>query len=221
MSKVRLFESSGRSAHIYSYSYQSFKSLWEQGDYVGLRYNNIVYSSHPETFEAFPAINYNEDLCPSKGDKSVYRSDDIIEINIFNSEYEEIVLMKEGTIVSSEFYVEDTHLYNDLKPGVYSVFLHSGNNVSASTSFEVIETDVGCYLSKKGDSVIIEFKSSAKADYGALCTIDGSSWYFQISEDARKEGRVVVPSWDLPEYYCKIVFQGEYGSVINKPIRVE
>ncbi len=221
MSKVRLFESSGKNAHIYSYSYQSFKSLWEQGDYIGLRYNNIVYSSHPETFEAFPAINYNEDLCPSKGDRSVYRSDETIEINIYNSGYDKIVLMKEGTIVSSEFYVGDTHLYNDLKPGVYSIFLQSGKSVSALASFEVIEIDVDCFLNKKGDSVIIEFKSSAKADYGALCTIDGSSWYFQISEDDRKKGRVVVPSWVLPEYYCKVVFQGEYGSAINKPIRVE
>ena len=221
ISKVRLFESSGRSAHISSYSYQSFKNLWEQGNYVGLRYNNIVYSTRPETIEAFPAVNYNEDLCPSKGDRSVYRSDDIIEIDIFNSGYDEIVLMREGTIVSSEFYLGDSYHYSNLEPGVYSVFLQSKESVSDSTSFEVIEVDVGCSLSKKGDSVIIEFNSTAKADYGALCTIDGSSWYFQISEDARKKGYIVVPSWDMPEYYCKVIFQGEYGSVINKPVRVE
>lgn len=221
MSKVKLFESSGRSAHIYSYSYQDFKSLWEQGNYVGLRYNNMVYSTSPQSYEAFPIISYNEDLCPSKGDKSVYRTDEIVEISIFNPGYEEIVLMKEGTIFSSETYSVDTHHYRNLTPGMYSVFLQSGENVSASASFEVIETEVRCSLGRKGESVIIEFKSSVKADYGALCKIDGSSWYFQISDDARREGRIVVPSWDLPKYYCKVIFRGEYGSIINKPVRVK
>ena len=221
MSKVKLFESSGKSAHIYSYSYQDFKSLWEQGNYVGLRYKNIVYSTSPQNYDAFPIINYNEDLCPSKGDKSVYRTDEIVEINIFNSGFEEIVLMREGTIVSSETYSVDTHHYSKLNPGMYSVFLQSGEKVSASASFEVIETDVRCSLDRKGRSVIIEFNSSAKADYGALCTIDGSSWYFQISDDERRDGHVVVPSWDLSNYYCKVIFRGEYGSIINKPVRVK
>lgn len=219
--KVTMFESSGKSAHIKPYSIQDFKKMWEKNQYEAYRYKFISYDERPESFNDLPSISYNDDLCPSKGDKSVYRDDDTITINIFNPNYSEIVLMKNGELVSSIAYKGDLHKYEHLQPGLYSVFLQSGDNKTDSVSFEVIDTHVDFSVNETNRSISIYFSSSAVADFAALCTLDGSSLYYPISNDDRAKGYVVVPKWNYPEYYCKVIFKGKYGSMINHPIRVK
>lgn len=59
-------------------------------------------ADEPITYTDFPSIKYNDDLCPSKGDKAVYRTNDTICINIFNQDYDEIVLKKDDVIVAAD-----------------------------------------------------------------------------------------------------------------------
>lgn len=67
----------------------------------------------------------------------------------------------------------------------------------------------------------ITFSSTAIANYVVLCDVHGSSQYYPISEKDRLLGYIVVPRLNNPEYYCKVVFKGEYGNIINKPMRVQ
>lgn len=217
---ITTYESSGMSAHLTTYSRDGFQKMWDSGRYVGYRYEYLKYSQEPAVFSAFEPVEYNEDLCPSKGDRAVYRTTDEIEINVFTSNYDTIVLVKEDQVVAEERIEGDLHRYHGLDSGVYSVYLQKGEKKSAPISFETVETDVNCSIS--GDNqIVIHFNSSAKADYAALCTVTGDSVYYAISDSDRECGFIEVPLVDKDEYcYCKVVFEGKYGRIINIPIRI-
>ena len=219
--QISTFESSGRSAHINHYSKEQFKKMWEDNGYVGYRYKYLVYSEVAREFRGFNTITYNEDLCPSKGDRSVYRTTDTVAIDIFNPNFDKIVLKKmNSTLFSSEEYSGGIHKYHDLRPGVYSVYLQNNEEKTAEVSFEIIEAEVSYSFSDDGKSIDVCFQSSAKPEYVALCDLAGNSSYYPISSYDRELGRIAVPRANSAEYYCKVVFRGEYGRIINNPIRV-
>lgn len=217
---ISLFEQSDNSAHIRSYSKKSFQKIWNDGRYEAYRYKFIYYSDHRSTYNGFPPIDYNDDLCPSKGDQAVYRTDDSITINIFNQVFSDIVLTMDGETVSVDKFEGMSHQYTNLTPGIYYAYLQAGDQKSKSVSFEVVGIDVNFSFSDS-DTIVIHFSSTAKADFAVLCQRDGSSLLqFPISDEDRNRGYVVVPAWDFPEYYCKVVFCGKYGRIINTPLRV-
>lgn len=218
--RITMFETSGNSAHITSYSAKGFKNLWTTYEYVAYRRENIIYTPKPDDFEGFAPIDYNDDLCPSKGDRAVYRTDDTITVNIFNSGYQEIVLQRGGREVMVDTYDGGTFQYTDLEPGIYECYLQGGGAKSQAVSFEVIRTDVQVETANNGN-LLIRFSSDATADYAAVCDIHGSSQYYPISEEDRFRGRIVVPAPVQSERYCKVVFRGEYGTMINRPIKVK
>ena len=217
--QITTFESSGKSAHIATYSRSSFEKMWNNGGYVGYRFKYIKYLNENAEFRGFDSIHYNDDLCPSKGDKAVYRTDDTIIINIFNSNYHEIVLQKDDSVFLSDTYESDTYRFSDLDPGIYTCYLQSGDKRSNTVSFEVIMTDVSASFTHK-DNVLVRFQSNVTADYVAICDEHGSSDYYPISEEMRQKGFIVVPSKKYSVFYCKVIFKGEYGRITNHPIRI-
>ena len=218
--KVKLFEQSGKRAHIYPYSKNGLRQMWEDYGYVAYRYEHLSYSSEPASFSGFKGVDFNDDLCPSKGDKAVYRTDDTIMVNIFNDKYDEIVLMKDGQEMLVEKIQGELHQYRNLPIGIYEVYMRIGENYSSPVSFEVIETDIRVSLDKERNEMIIYLKSPDIADYVVLFERIGRPQYFQISDQARMKGYLVMPIWDIPEYYCKVVFRGEYGTISNRTLRV-
>ena len=218
--RISIFESSGKSAHITSYSKEQFYKMWISGGYVGYRYENLKYSEDAPVFKEVKAVEYNNDLCPSKGDRAVYRTDDEIVINILTGDNEKIVLVKDDCVVSENILVRDEYVYQNLQEGIYFVYLQNGKEESQKASFEVVKTDVSCKSSDEYN-LLVSFSTSAKADYVALCNIHGESTYHLISDDERNKGYVIVPRRNIQDLYCKVVFRGEYGSIINRPIRVE
>lgn len=44
--------------------------MWEKGGYVAYKYDYLNYSDEPIIYNDFPSVKYNDDLCPSKGDKA-------------------------------------------------------------------------------------------------------------------------------------------------------
>lgn len=218
---VSLFEQSDNSAHISTYNKKDFLKLMKSGPYEAYRYKNIKYTDLPEAFCSFPSVVYNDDLCPTKGDRSVYRTDEDIFIDIFSRDYDQIVLMKDGAIVSSDKCEQGKFCYQNLSPGTYFAYLQSGERMTDSISFEVVEVSVSYTLNDTGRELVIHFLSSATADYAVLCRQNGVSLFYPISESDLNNGFIVVPEWDDDEYFCKVVFKGEYGSVINTPIRVK
>ena len=219
--KVTTFESSSSNAHITTYSIEKFRQLWEKGGYVGYRYKYLVYSEEPAILKGLGPVEYNDDLCPSKGDKAVYHTSDSITINIFNPEYDDIVLTTGGNVLLQEKYSGDKHCFHDLEPGIYSVFLQKGDIMTAPVSFETLSTDVHYSLGEENAGLVVYFDTSAYAVYAATCTIEGNSVCYPISDRDRERGFIVIPPMKKPEYYCKVVFQGEYGRIINKPLLVQ
>lgn len=220
--RITTFESSGISAHLSDYSKEQFLKMWNKERYVGYRNNHLKYSEDIVEFKMLPPVNHNEDLCPSKGDRSVYRTTDVVTINIFNPYYTRIVLTNGLTneIVSETIRGED-HTFYGLKPGIYFVSLQKGESKSETVSFEIVETNVDYSDGDEGDGITVYFHSSAKPEYVALCTLWGSSSYYPISSDECERGYISIPRMNTSEYYCKIVFKGEYGRIINEPIRVQ
>lgn len=217
--RVKLFEQSGSHAHIKTYTKAGLRRMWEEYGYVAYRYEYLSYSDESIVYQGFEQVEYNDDLCPSKGDRAVYRNDDTITIDIFNHNYKEIVLQKDGVFVSTNKVNGDLFQYHGLYPGVYEAFLRTGELCSSPVYFEIIQTDVKI-STKRGKEIKVSFKSSAYADYVVLFRQVGPPLYYLISDYERKKGIISIPIWDVPEYYCKVVFRGEYGTMINRPIRV-
>ena len=216
--RISMFESSGLSAHISNYSANCFKQLWSSNNYVAYRRENITYTSRPDYFEDFEPIVYNDDLCPSKGDRAVYRTDETIYINIYNSNYQEIVLLKNDRVIVDDIYDGTSYQFLNLEPGIYTCYLQTSEMRSKSVSFEIIRTDV--HVNYINGNLKIRFNSNALADYVALCRITGESKYYPISDQNRLLGYIVVPHWNEKEYYCKVIFKGEYGTITNSQIRI-
>lgn len=221
VSRVTMFESSGRVAHLKSYSREQFIKLMKEGEYVSYRYKYLVYSASTFTPNPFPEIVYNNDLCPSKGDMAMYRKDDEIKIDIFSTMYDSISLEKDGAELRRDDIVKKYHIYKGLSPGIYSVRLNKGAISSEAISFEVAESRVEYTHNRGNKTLTVHFESSAIPEYLILCTNTGNSLYYPLSDTNRKNGYVVVPQMEIPEYYCKIVFRGTYGSIANAPIRVK
>ena len=219
--RISTFESSGSNAHITKYSKEDFWKMWKRGKYVGYRFKNLIYSKDSAEFKGLDPVTYNDDLCPSKGDRSVYRTTDTIHINIFNPYYERIVLTRDTTQISFDICEGDLFKYYDLQPGIYSVHLQKDELVSASVSFEVIETDVSYSEGDDNGSITVFFHTSADPVYVSMCDLVGNSYhYHRISSLDKERGYMMIPRLNRPEVYCKVVFKGEYGRIINKPLRV-
>ena len=218
--KVTTFETTGRKSRITSYSPERFRKLWNNNGYVGYRYEYLNYSSEPAEFKKLGPIQYNDDLCPSKGDKAVYRTDDTITINIFNPNYDEIVLMKDGREVLREACNGDKHQFFNLQPGIFSVYLQKEDAKTEPVTFEAMEIYVN-YIMDNGDKdMIVYFNPLHRAEYVALCTLQGGSQFYPISNRDREQGFTKVPFVENSYNYCKVIFSGEYGSITNRPIRV-
>lgn len=217
---VTLFESTGRSARLKTYSASDFANTIWPAHYDAYRYKYITYTPYPEFFEDPPTITYNDDLCPSKGDRAVYRADEPVTIHIFNPDYQQIVLLKDDQEISVEEYEGGSHQYQGLGPGIYTVFLLSDEQRSEPVCFETIDTTVDYSLDKK-NNVTIFFASKDLAHYAVLCLKNGDSTFFPIHKQDCEKGQVSVPGLKYEEYYCKIVFKGKFGSIINTPIRVQ
>lgn len=99
--------------------------MWKSGKYVGYRYLNLRYSDDRVEFRELDPITYNDDLCPSKDDKSVYRTTDTVTVNIFKSNYDRIVLtdMTTSTEDLEDIGGKEDHQFYNLPPGVYYVYL--------------------------------------------------------------------------------------------------
>lgn len=219
--RISMFESSDKSAHIKNYTREQFHSMWLAGRYVGYRYKRIKYSETPADFKSFEPVIYNDNLCPSKGDRAVYRTTDTVRINIFNTDYDKIVLLKDSTEIVSDEYSGNMHKFYDLLPGIYSVHLSREEEQSSEVSFEVIDAGVSYSNSIMDEkNIIVYFLSSAMPEYVALCKLWGSSTCYPISDADRERGFISIPRMNEPEYYCKVIFRGEYGRIINEPIRV-
>lgn len=220
--RIKTFETSGNKAHINTYTKAQFVNMWNTCGYIGYRYNKLIHSTAPTVYQQWEPIVYNSFLCPSKGDKAVYRATDTVIIHIYDSTYTNVILSKGSTLVSSIVNHGGYVQFHDLVPGIYNVHLEKEGERTACVSFEVISTDVSYVRTDDDETILVYFESSAFPEYVAIAKQTGYSKYYPISDLDRWRGYITVPLVDYPTYYnLKVVFRGEYGKIINKPIRIE
>jgi len=215
---ITTFETSGAGSHIIEYTKENFIKMWDDEGYVSYRYAKLRYSSIKETLLGFEPVEYNDDLCPSKGDRAVYRTTDTIQINIFNTDYDKIVLTRKKSIISEQCGSSIHYFYN-LQPGTYYVYLENGESRSKEISFEVIDTSIRCSRNGSAESIVVHFNSSSNPQYVALCDITGASLCYPIMKKDKQKGYITVPIENAEKGYCKVIFKGQYGRIISVPIR--
>lgn len=225
VTNVSYFEAASRYARISTTSAISFKKRLEKDGYVAYRYDGIddvdQYESSPYVAvgsESVSVVKYNDSLCPNRGDKSVYRVGEPVVINIFDSSYKSLIVKG-----AEEYHItignENDLKLNNLLPGLYEAYLTDGERKSESVSFLVaapkvnVENNVGLH--------IVFSCKQGKPSYCVLCDKIGCfiSIHVITAEEAER-GYIDVEPLDVSSYYCKVIFDTSYGTVINEPIRV-
>ncbi len=223
VTNVSCFEAASRSARISTTSANSFMERLEREGYVAYRYDEIddvnQYESSPYVAvgsESVSVVKYNDSLCPNRGDKSVYRAGEPVVINIFDDSYTSLIV--EGAEVFS-FKIDDDIKIDNLLPGLYEAYLTDGIRKSSPISFFVAEPKVT--VENNGQLHVAFSCEQGTPSYCVLCERDGSFKAIHVisGEDA-EQGYIDIDPLDIGSYYCKVVFDTPYGTVINEPIEL-
>lgn len=216
---ISYLESTHVSTYLKSEPPKSFWNKVNRYDGEFYRYNEIQENTFIIPVPSI--IEYNTDLCPSKGDKACYRVGEPITINVFSDSFDHYRLYNGAQEIFNETIENRTLKFDSLQPGHYSIQLYSEGGAVSQSSYFIVS---GCEasLSVTNDNAIILFTYddeipeyvSLEAPWGAKSAIH------IISKEEAQDGRVVlsIPQSRKKEFYCKVHFRNEYGRVTNKPI---
>ena len=162
-------------------------------------------------------VQYNEVLCPNRGDRAVYRIDEPVIINSFDSTYSDLVVEGDGFI--SSVTREDDVVFGDLAPGNYVAYLMSEDRRSDSVEFIVADPQVSV---QQGARLHVDFAcEQGEPRYCVLCdNVGGFKSIIEFSEDDVRNGFIEADYLDMDVFYCKVIFKTPFGTVINNPIPV-
>lgn len=163
------------------------------------------------------SVQYNEALCPNRGDRAVYRIDEPVIINSFDSTYTDFVVEGDGFVTSVSR--EDDVVLDDLEPGNYVAYLMSEDRRSDSVEFIVADPQVNI---RKNDRLHIDFScDQGEARYCVLCDKVGSFKVIHVlTEEEVRNKSLELDYPDVDNLYCKVVFKTPFGTVINNPIPI-
>lgn len=193
--------------------------------------NNTKYEAFPQfvpVAEEEPVpIEYNEDLCVDKGDRSNYLAGEDVTINIF-SPYDSVVVYKDHERYASYTVgneLGDVRLLN-LPYGTYTASLWLNNQKSKETSWIVVDYDVSYH---KGEQVIYFSSRNATPTSVRQCAQSGAQGSStnkllgrSVTQEEQTLGRIIVPSDNYPDdkySYVQIKFKTEFGIVSTWPIK--
>lgn len=225
VSKVTLFESSGQKCRIYDTSLESLTSRITKNDIQVYRYRLLdqlkdytpsIYVNVGTETKVKP--KYNDALCPDRGDESVYRTDEHVIINVYNPSYSVLFVEDEDGNRKTFLANQEVDL-KELTVGQYKAYVQTGNKVSEPVRFLVTEPKVSVNGS---DIHHISFSCDyGRANYCVLCDATGGFLKIQpIDDTCREQGFIDIERIPNNHYYCKVIFDTQYGTVINKPIPV-
>ena len=173
-------------------------------------------------------IQFVDEICIDKGDRSDYLIGEDVVINIYSA-YDSIVVYKDDSIFSNylpEEVISDISLIN-LPYGYYCAKHWFENNV-VETRWSVIDYQV----SYNKQDQIVSFKSNNSLPVLVrLCSISGGNgpgmnklFYHFLTKDEQKAGAVYIPSdkiLDEKHSYVQVKFKTEYGYVSTRPIKYQ
>lgn len=131
---VSLLESIGNGTSIREFDKATFMKWRESADwqiyrYIGAKksrpYNSIpFYAAEGEFVEAY---EYNTALCPSLGDRALYREGDDIVINILDDSFTNLLIYKDDLIYDDVVISSNDIVFSGFKYGTYSVTAYNGS----------------------------------------------------------------------------------------------
>lgn len=228
---VDIFEAAGTNVLVTHYKVNQLYDRLVKDGAEAYRYNNLredleyvpsKYVSLPGELE--PSVEYNNEICTAKGDEASYRTDEQVTVDVLSDDYDEMILEKDGEVLSKHKVEAEKILLADLKPGLYSAYLSNedGSRLSKSTRFQVAEIMTSCTV--EADRVRIDFSTEDTKPY--LCTICGRKGnyyaYYEISEEDIERGFLEIPFPDgLADPHYRITCKGEYGNFTNLLIPIK
>lgn len=210
-----------------------FNKMLEKGKWKIYRYKNLEKNSYtPWTDfvavdgEQRTSFQYNDAICPNKGDKSCYIPGENVVLNIIDG-YRKLEIYRDEALYKQYRVGDDLDIVlRDLPYGDYKARLRKCWRTSDFAYWKIIDVQVNTN-EEKG---MVSFHSdNATPIYLEFCTITGSrpiwAWYILTEEDITN-GFVNISK--LPLYgrlmkktsnmYAKVHFECDYGRVVNKPV---
>ena len=197
-----------------------YKKIYENTEYVPCP--EIV----PVADEEPVPIQFVDQLCVDKGDRSNYLIGEDVVINIYSG-YDSLLIYRDDSIYCSILPEEELRdiTLTDLPYGYYRAEHWYDENV-VETSWSVIDYQV----SYNKQNQIVAFKSDNSLPVLVrFCTITGGRgisvndlFFHYLTEDEQKTGSVEVPAdkiVDDTHSYLQVQFKTNYGYVSTRPIQ--
>lgn len=225
VSSVTVFEAGGTVATFKQYSVKEFESRVARDKIVAFRYkyiDSVLPYDFSDKVEVREDVTYlkksNLQLCPNRGDRSVYRAGETIEIDVLDSSYDQLVFKSSAS--EYEFKVDKgVNRFDDLAPGHYKAYLKKGNSISDYVEFILTRPQVDVSFT---DKIHIEFE----CDYGVpsyciVCKENGSvKSIIDFTREDIEKGCIDLDPIEGGHWCYKVVFETPYGTVINNPVLV-
>ena len=168
-------------------------------------------------------FQYNEAICPNKGDKSCYVTGENVVLNLSEG-YRKVEIYKDSKFYKRLRIGNDLDvILRDLPYGDYQARLVKWWHKSDFAYWKVIDADVDV-----GTEVVSFHSNNATPVYLEFCTITGSrptwAWYVLTEKDIANGWVKVSPrvsnrlKQKTSKMYAKVHFECDYGRVVNKPV---
>jgi hypothetical protein len=221
---ITYMEAGSKICCLESVSAKAFSQKIKEEGLLVYRYKKIDEVMDYEPSEYVPvgdemavSVQYNEALCPNRGDRAVYRIDEPVIINSFDSTFSDLVVEGNGFFTSVPR--EDDVVFDNLEPGNYVAYLTEEDRRSDSVEFLVANPQINI---RKGDRLHIDFScDQGEARYCVLCDKVGSFKVIHVlTEDEVRNQSFELDYPEMDNFFCKVVFKTPFGTVINNPIPV-
>lgn len=221
---VTIFESNTPVTSLKQYTEAEFMARMSKEGFTVYRYDhlNTVTDYSPSPYvpvgkEKSSKISYNESLCPNRGDKSVYRSNEKININVFDLSYKNLICVRDGQEVLRKSVTGHSIDISGVGPGRYSVYLENNGKISQAVELIVANPVVSLEITDKAH---ITFEcGEGSPSYCVIATKSGAYNSVHLLDEAEKaQGFVDIKAPANGTYYYKVIFETPFGTVINEPI---
>lgn len=207
-------------------SLDELESFWKEGKYTLMRYKKISQNVE-KGFDELPSSDissksFDMALCTNKGDKASFRLGEKVVINILKQgDYNNLQLFNEKGLVATLPIKNEDIILDKLPVGLYKAKLISDNHSSDFTFFEVLDAQVKAIVTPENQVKVVFSSENAKPINVSLANVSVIERYSLqvLTKKEIEESECFLPLPDTNnKVYCKVVFKGKYGTVINEPV---
>ena len=221
---VSILESSGgKGTRVDTYTKKKLLERWERDGWELLRYKGLDKIAEIESmrFNDYPYDTpFNSPLCCSRGDRAAFAVGEKVVLNNLDGKAHRIIIIRDGVDEGAIETDGSDVSFSARTPGIYTFDL--SNTTWNNPTVEVIDATVS--VGRNGDSLFVHFSSAnAKPMSMIISNINGSHYLVEPIDDSEREAGTKILK--IPNHsgqlYLKVMFEGQYGSVMNEPILIQ